>query len=62
MNPVSAKQQALMLLDRTVSVQASVLAFSRIYLLSGMALLAVIPLMLLWKTGRGRIAAPVDGH
>jgi DHA2 family multidrug resistance protein len=60
MDAGSAKQAALAVLDRTVSVQASVLSFSRVYLLSGMALLVVLPLMLFWKTGKGRQAAQAD--
>jgi DHA2 family multidrug resistance protein len=54
MNPIVAKQQALAILDRQISAQASVLAFSKIYLLNGIILLAALPLLLLWKTGRGR--------
>jgi DHA2 family multidrug resistance protein len=61
-NPLMAKQAAYAVLDRTAGVQASVLAFSRIYLLSGIALLAALPLMLLWKSGRGRITARADSH
>jgi DHA2 family multidrug resistance protein len=53
-NPTVAKQQALMLLDRQVAAQASVLAFSRIYLLSGVILLCSLPLLFLFRTGRGR--------
>ena len=53
-NPIVAKQQALFLLDRQISAQASVLAFSKIYLLNGIILLCALPLLLLWKTGRGR--------
>ncbi len=53
-NPIVAKQQALMVLDRQISAQASVLAFSKIYLLNGIILLCALPLLLLWKTGRGR--------
>ncbi len=34
-NPIVAKQQALFVLDRQIGAQASVLAFSRIYILSG---------------------------
>ena len=55
-NPAVAKQAALTMLDRTVSVQASMLAFSRVYLLSGLALLIVLPLMAIWKTGKSRHA------
>ena len=40
-NPLVAKQQALFMLDRQVQAQASVLAFSRIYILSGVILLRV---------------------
>jgi MFS transporter, DHA2 family, multidrug resistance protein len=53
-NPIVAKQQALFVLDRQISAQASVLAFSKIYLLNGIILLCALPLLLLWKTGRGR--------
>ena len=54
MNPIMAKQQALMLLDRQIQAQASVLAFSRIYILSGFILLCALPLLLLFRTGKGR--------
>jgi MFS transporter, DHA2 family, multidrug resistance protein len=53
-NPILAKQQALMVLDRQIQAQASVLAFSRIYILSGVILLASLPLLFLFKTGKGR--------
>jgi len=56
-NPLVAKQQALFMLDRQVQAQASVLAFSRIYILSGIILLAVLPLLFLFKTGKGRGSA-----
>ena len=49
-----AQQQALAIMDRTVSAQASVLAFSRIYWISGFILLASMPLMLFWHNGRPR--------
>ncbi|MCC6241316.1 MAG: DHA2 family efflux MFS transporter permease subunit [Gemmatimonadaceae bacterium] len=53
-----AKQQALMVLDQQLSAQASVLAFSRLYLASGFVLIAALPLLLIWRTGRstGRAA------
>jgi len=57
MNPIMAKQQALSILDHQVQAQASVLAFSRIYILSGVILLAVLPLLFLFKTGKNRGAA-----
>ncbi|MGE5102898.1 MAG: DHA2 family efflux MFS transporter permease subunit [Deltaproteobacteria bacterium] len=53
-NPILAKQQALMVLDRQIQAQASVLAFSRIYILSGVILLCALPLLFLFRTGRGR--------
>jgi DHA2 family multidrug resistance protein len=54
MNPAVAHQQALMIMDRMVTAQASVLAFSRIYLISGAALCCAIPLMLFWRHGKSR--------
>ena len=51
---LSAKQQALVILDHQLQGQASVLAFSRLYLLSGIALVAALPLMLLFRTGKSR--------
>jgi DHA2 family multidrug resistance protein len=56
-NPITAKQQALMILDRQVQAQASVLAFSRIYILSGIILVATLPLLFLFKTGKNRGSA-----
>src|ERR1051325_6827046 len=56
-NPSIAKQQALLLLDKQVQAQASVLAFSRIYILSGVILLMSLPLLFLFKTGKGRGSA-----
>jgi len=49
-----AKQQALALLDAQVMAQANVLAFSRIYLLCGLLLCAALPLLFVFKTGKGR--------
>ena len=60
MNATAAHQQALMVMDRMVTAQASVLAFSRIYILSGLALCLSIPLMLFWRHGKGRAA--VQAH
>jgi DHA2 family multidrug resistance protein len=53
-NPMVAQQQALAILDRQVSVQSSMLAFSRIYLYSGLVLIVALPLLLLFRTGRAR--------
>ncbi len=47
-----AHQQALLVLDRQIAAQASVLAFSRLYLVSGLLLVAALPLLLLWRSGR----------
>jgi len=54
---LAAKQQALALLDRQVMAQANVLTFSRIYLLSGLLLCAALPLLFLFRTGKGRGSA-----
>ena len=54
MSPAIAHQQALMVLDRTIGAQASVLAFSKIYIISGIALFCSVPLMLFWRHGKGR--------
>jgi DHA2 family multidrug resistance protein len=49
-----AKQQALAVLDKQLSAQASVLAFSKIYLLSGILLVGALPVLLFFRTGKGR--------
>jgi DHA2 family multidrug resistance protein len=53
-NPMTAQQQALAILDRQVSLQSSMLAFSKIYLYSGLVLIVALPLLLLFRTGRAR--------
>ncbi|MDB4889067.1 MAG: multidrug resistance protein [Gemmatimonadetes bacterium] len=58
MNALTAKQQALMIIDRQLQGQASVLAFSRLYLLSGLALLVSLPLLLLFRSGKSRGHGP----
>jgi MFS transporter, DHA2 family, multidrug resistance protein len=55
MDAITAKQQALAIIDRQIGAQASVLAFSKIYLLSGILLVCALPLLTLWKTGRSRM-------
>jgi DHA2 family multidrug resistance protein len=57
--PLLARQQALAVLDLQIGGQASVLAFSRLYLLSGIILIAGLPLMLLFPTGKGRASAGI---
>ncbi len=57
-NAVMAKQQALAIIDRQLQGQASVLAFSKLYLLSGVALLVSLPLLLLFRSGKSRGHGP----
>jgi DHA2 family multidrug resistance protein len=61
-NTIVAKQQALAVLDRQMQGQASVLAFSKLYLLSGIALVASLPLLLLFRSGKSRGLGPGAGH
>ncbi|HET9004903.1 MAG TPA: DHA2 family efflux MFS transporter permease subunit, partial [Gemmatimonadaceae bacterium] len=58
----TAKMQAMRVIDMQISGQASVLAFSRIYILSGLALVCALPLLLLFKTGRARGTSPAVSH
>jgi DHA2 family multidrug resistance protein len=60
-NPVSSRQQALMIVDRQLQAQASVLGFSKVYIWSGITLLAAVPLLLLFRTGKAR-GAPGGMH
>jgi DHA2 family multidrug resistance protein len=60
--PGSAKAAALAILDRQVTAQANVLAFSKIYLLSGLLLVGALPVLLLFRTGKGRTHRPADMH
>src|SRR3954468_13681289 len=62
MNVLSAKQQALLILDRQLQGQASVLAFSKLYLLSGIALMTALPLLLLFRSGKSRGLGPGAAH
>ena len=61
-NALSAKQQALMILDSQLQGQASVLAFSKLYLLSGLALMAAMPLLFLFRSGKSRGLGPGAAH
>ena len=59
----SAHQQALAILNGMLTQQASVLAFGRIYLWSGLILVGSLPLLLLFKNGfPGRAAAGVHAE
>jgi len=46
-DPFTAKQRAYLILDRTLATQASVIAYGRIYMLAGVIIIALIPLLLL---------------
>ena len=48
---ITAKQQALLILDHQIAAQASVLAFSKLYLISGLLLVSALPLLLIWRVG-----------
>lgn len=54
---LQAKSQAIAMLSQQVGVQASVIAFSKIYLLNGILLVSALPLLLIWRTGKARGAA-----
>jgi DHA2 family multidrug resistance protein len=56
-DPWVAHQQALALLDRQLLGQASVIAYSRIYMLSAVIILGLIPLLVLIRRTKG-----VSGH
>jgi DHA2 family multidrug resistance protein len=49
----TAKQRALTLIDHQLVGQASVLAYSRIYMLSALLILCLIPLLLLVRQTKG---------
>ncbi len=53
-NAFTARTEALAILDKQVTLQANMLAFSRIYWLSGAILVAALPLLFLFRTGRAR--------
>jgi len=48
-----ARRQALTILDRQVTAQASVIAYSRIYMLSAILILSLIPLLVLVRQTKG---------
>ncbi len=52
-DPWTARQRALEILDRQLMGQASVIAYSRIYVLSAALILALIPLLLLVRHTKG---------
>lgn len=52
-DPTTAHQQALILLDRQVTGQASVIAYGKIYVISAVIILSLIPLLLLVRRTKG---------
>ena len=50
----TAAAQAYRVMERQVLAQASVIAFSKIYLISAVLMVLGLPLLLFWKTGRNR--------
>ena len=53
----TAKSRALALMDRQLMGQASVIAYGRIYVLSAIIILVLIPLLLLVRTTKGALGA-----
>jgi MFS transporter, DHA2 family, multidrug resistance protein len=59
----TAAAQAYRVIERQVLAQASVISFSKIYIISGTVMAMALPLLLLWRTGRNRSAlSPADMH
>lgn len=59
----TAAAQAYSVIERQVLAQASVISFSKIYLISGVLMVMGLPLLLFWKTGRNRAAfSAADMH
>jgi MFS transporter, DHA2 family, multidrug resistance protein len=54
----TARERALSILDRELMGQASVIAYSRIYVLSAVLILALIPLLVLVRHTRGAAGTP----
>ncbi len=52
MDAASAHQAALKAIDGQILLQANVLAFEKIYLLSGALLIGALPLLLLFREGK----------
>jgi MFS transporter, DHA2 family, multidrug resistance protein len=48
-----ARRQALTIIDRQITAQASVIAYSRIYMLSALLILSLIPLLVLVRQTKG---------
>ncbi|HEX8986474.1 MAG TPA: DHA2 family efflux MFS transporter permease subunit [Rhodocyclaceae bacterium] len=60
--PAAAQAKALRLLDETITQQAAMLSFERLFLLFGIAMLLALPLLLLMHRGRVAHAGESGGH
>lgn len=56
-DPWTARQRALTIIDHQLTAQASVIAYSRIYVLSALLILALIPLLLLVRQTKSSAGA-----
>jgi MFS transporter, DHA2 family, multidrug resistance protein len=61
MDAGSAHRAALRAMDGQILLQANVLAFEKIYLISGLILLAALPLLLLFKHGKPAVVTQGGG-
>jgi len=61
-NPVTAPNAATAILDRQIQLQSSMLAFSKMYLLSGAVLVCALPCLFLFRTGKAAGSGVVDAH
>ena len=57
-----AQSIATAVLDRQVELKANILAFGRIYVYSGPALVAALPLLFLFKNGKAVGSRSIDAH
>jgi DHA2 family multidrug resistance protein len=62
LDPGTAREAAGRVLEAVVVRQAAVIAFERIFLLAGIAFLAILPLVLFLKAPTGAPAPKVDLH
>lgn len=61
-DPYTAKAQAIAIIDRQVTGQANVIAFGKIYILSGILMLIALPLLLLVGKPQGSMGGMVHGE
>ena len=61
-NATDAPRAAMSIVERQVELQASMLAFSKIYLYSGLILVASLPLLFLFRTGKAAGTGITDAH